>query len=107
MRKFSLAASTAIGIVIGVVLFNAAPARADLPTIDATVLAAVNAVKGVLSDKKKKKKKRKGEEGRKKEAASKGSARETGEIESELKSKQVTLRYCGTSTSSAQEGYRY
>ena len=50
MRNFSLAASTAIGIVIGGVLFNATPAQADLPTIDATVLAAVNAVKGVLSD---------------------------------------------------------
>ena len=50
MRNFSLAAATAIGAVIGGVLFNATPARADLPTIDATVLAAVNAVKGVLSD---------------------------------------------------------
>jgi hypothetical protein len=50
MRKLSLAAATAIGIVIGGVLFNASPAQADLPTIDATVLAAVNAVKGVLSD---------------------------------------------------------
>jgi hypothetical protein len=50
MRKLTLAAATAIGTVIGAVLFNATPARADLPTIDATVLAAVNAVKGVLSD---------------------------------------------------------
>ena len=50
MRKLTLPASTAIGIVIGGVLFNATPAQADLPTIDATVLAAVNAVKGVLSD---------------------------------------------------------
>ena len=50
MRKLTLAGSTAIGIVIGGILFNAAPARADLPTIDATVAAAVNAVKGVLSD---------------------------------------------------------
>ena len=44
MCKLTLAASTAIGIVIGGILFDAAPARADLPTIDATVLAAVNAV---------------------------------------------------------------
>jgi hypothetical protein len=41
MRKLTLAASTAIGIVIGGVLFNATPSYADLPTIDATVLAAV------------------------------------------------------------------
>ena len=50
MRKHTFAASTAIGIVIGGVLFSATPSYADLPTIDATVLAAVNAVKGVLSD---------------------------------------------------------
>jgi len=50
MRKHTFAASAAIGIVIGGVLFSATPAQADLPTIDATVLAAVNAVKGVLSD---------------------------------------------------------
>ena len=44
MRRLTLAASTAIGIVIGGILVNPAPTRADLPTIDATVLAAVNAV---------------------------------------------------------------
>jgi len=50
MRKRTFAASTAIGIVISGVLFNATPSYADLPTIDATVLAPVNAVKGVLSE---------------------------------------------------------
>lgn len=34
MRKFSLYASTALGILIGGVIFNAVPAYADLPTID-------------------------------------------------------------------------
>jgi hypothetical protein len=47
MRHFTLAAAPAIGIAI---LVNAAPAYADLPTIDVTVQGAVNAVKGVLSD---------------------------------------------------------
>ena len=50
MRKLTLAAATAGGIAIGGVLFNAGPAQADLPTIDATVLAAVQAVKSVLTD---------------------------------------------------------
>jgi hypothetical protein len=50
MRRRTFAAATAIGIVIAGVLFKPTPAQADLPTIDATVLAAVNAVKGVLSD---------------------------------------------------------
>jgi hypothetical protein len=50
MRKLTHFAATAIGMAIGGVMFNATPAQADLPTIDATVLAAVNAVKGVLSD---------------------------------------------------------
>ncbi len=34
MRRFSLYTSTALGIALGGVLFNAAPAYADLPTID-------------------------------------------------------------------------
>ena len=46
MRHFTLAAAPAIGIAI---LVNAAPAYADLPTIDVTVQGAVNAVKDVLS----------------------------------------------------------
>jgi hypothetical protein len=50
VRNLTLAAATATGIAIGDAVFNATPARADLPTIDATVLAAVNAVKGVLTD---------------------------------------------------------
>ena len=49
MRKFAIAA-TAMGIVVGGILLGVTPARADLPTIDATVAAAVDAVKGVLSD---------------------------------------------------------
>ncbi len=48
MHRMKLAGSTAIGIVLGAVLFNAAPAYADWPVIDAGVLAAVQAVKGVL-----------------------------------------------------------
>ena len=34
MRRASLCASTALGIVVGGVLFNAAPSYADMPTID-------------------------------------------------------------------------
>jgi hypothetical protein len=45
MRHLTLAAGPAIAILV-----NAAPAEADLPTIDVTVQGAVNAVKGVLSD---------------------------------------------------------
>lgn len=43
MRRFSLYASTALGIMLGGVLFNAAPAYADLPTID--FAAIVEAIK--------------------------------------------------------------
>jgi hypothetical protein len=50
MRDLTLATAAAGGIVIGGVLFNATPVQADLPTIDATVLAAVSAVKSVLSE---------------------------------------------------------
>jgi hypothetical protein len=46
MRNLTLAG----GIAIGGVLFNATPSYADLPTIDATVLAAVQAVKSVLDE---------------------------------------------------------
>lgn len=34
MRKFSLYTSTALGILIGGLAFNAVPAFADMPTID-------------------------------------------------------------------------
>ncbi len=34
MRRLTLASSTALGIVVGGVLFNAPRALADLPTID-------------------------------------------------------------------------
>ena len=34
MKKLKLAGSTAIGIVIGAVVFNSLPAFADLPVID-------------------------------------------------------------------------
>jgi hypothetical protein len=47
MRHLTLATAPAIGIAV---LVNAAPAYADLPTIDVTVQGAVNAVKGVLGD---------------------------------------------------------
>jgi hypothetical protein len=50
MRNLSLAAATVTGIAIGGVLFNAFPSYADLPVIDAGVVAAVQAVKSVLSE---------------------------------------------------------
>jgi hypothetical protein len=48
MRKLTLAGSTALGVVLGAVLFNTGPSHADMPTIDATVNAAVVAVKGAV-----------------------------------------------------------
>lgn len=39
MRRFSLYSSTALGIVVGSILFNAAPAYADLPTVDFGAIA--------------------------------------------------------------------
>ena len=48
MRRLKLVGSTAVGIVIGATLLNAVPAYADLPTIDAGAIAAIEAVKGVL-----------------------------------------------------------
>jgi hypothetical protein len=48
MRKLPIAAASIIGIVIGGVLFNAAPSYADLPVVDAGVIAAVKAAKDVL-----------------------------------------------------------
>ena len=44
MRKLTLAGSTAVGVVLGGILFNATSSYADMPTIDATVQAAVQAV---------------------------------------------------------------
>lgn len=48
MRNLKLVGTTAIGIVIGATLLNAVPAYADMPVVDAGVIAAVQAVKGVL-----------------------------------------------------------
>jgi hypothetical protein len=50
MRKLSLAGSTAIGVVLGAVLFNATPSYADWPVIDAGVMAAVGAVKTAIGE---------------------------------------------------------
>jgi hypothetical protein len=50
MRHLTVAATTAIGIAIGGVLFNAVPSYADLPVIDAGVVTAVQAVKSVLTE---------------------------------------------------------
>ena len=54
MRRLSLAGSTAFGIVVGAVVFNAPAALADWPVIDVASIAkevgiidAVNAVKSV------------------------------------------------------------
>ena len=44
MRRLKLVGSTAVGIVIGATLLNAVPAYADLPTIDAGAIAAIEAV---------------------------------------------------------------
>jgi hypothetical protein len=44
MRKLTLAGSTAVGVVLGGIIFNATSSYADMPTIDATVQAAVQAV---------------------------------------------------------------
>ena len=48
MRKLALAGSTAIGIVIGGIAFNAVPAYAEMPVLDASVMSAVMMVKSVL-----------------------------------------------------------
>src|SRR4051794_10599640 len=48
MRKLSLYGTTALGVMLGAVLFNAVPAYADLPTIDVTSIAGLSAIKSVL-----------------------------------------------------------
>ena len=57
MKKLKLAGSTAIGIVIGAVVFNSLPAFADLPVIDPAsilketgILDVLNTINGVESD---------------------------------------------------------
>ena len=39
MQRFALLGSTALGIVVGAILFNAKPAFADLPVIDPASIA--------------------------------------------------------------------
>ena len=48
MRKLSLIASTALGIVVGAVLFNAPSALADWPVIDVTSIAKEIGIENVL-----------------------------------------------------------
>jgi hypothetical protein len=48
MRRTSLYASTALGIVVGAVLINAIPAYADLPTIDIGSITQLTMIKSVL-----------------------------------------------------------
>ena len=48
MRALKLAGATSLGLVLGAVLFNAIPALADMPVVDAGTMAAVQAVKSVL-----------------------------------------------------------
>lgn len=48
MRRASLYTSTAIGIVLGAVLMNAAPALADLPTIDIGSIGWLMQIKSVM-----------------------------------------------------------
>ena len=50
MRRLTLASTTALGIVIGAVLFNAAPAYADWPVIDITSIAKEVQQIGILND---------------------------------------------------------
>lgn len=50
MPRFTLASTTALGIVIGAVLFNAAPAYADWPVIDITSIAKEVQQIGILND---------------------------------------------------------
>jgi hypothetical protein len=49
MRKFNLLASAAVGIVAGAVLFNTAPALADMPVIDMTSIAKEIGMTDILS----------------------------------------------------------
>jgi hypothetical protein len=49
MPKLSLYGASALGAALGAVLFNAPPAYADWPVIDAGAIAAIQAVKGVLN----------------------------------------------------------
>jgi hypothetical protein len=49
MRRTSLIASTAIGIVVGSVLFNAPIALADMPVIDVTSIAKELGIQDILT----------------------------------------------------------
>ena len=51
MRKASLLAATALGVIVGASLFGATPARADLPVIDPKALIAIiTAIKSVMDE---------------------------------------------------------
>jgi hypothetical protein len=50
MRSLALASTTALGIVVGAVFFNAAPAYADWPVIDITSIAKEVQQIGILND---------------------------------------------------------
>ena len=50
MRKASLLAATALGVIVGASLFGATPARADLPVIDPALIAIITAIKSVMDE---------------------------------------------------------
>ena len=50
MRRLTLASTTALGIVVGAIVFNAGPAYADVPVIDITSIAKEIQQIGILND---------------------------------------------------------